>query len=160
VTDKGLHLLRERPRVALWNHVFPAWIEVPLQRFCIVPSVRGGQAPEQNKNEHQSTNNQLQLELQLCRQQRRRGPSLLYCYCIIHKTLMWRFNSRYWGRQAAVVARPALFRRTTATRKYHYRRHQKRQFRTDHSQTTIYQQTNVAQSIQKTALVIVGGKNL
>jgi hypothetical protein len=56
--------LRERPRVALWNHVFvPALTEAPLQRLCFVPSVQDGQVPEQNKNVHKSTNNQLHLQL-------------------------------------------------------------------------------------------------
>jgi hypothetical protein len=31
-------------------------------RLCLVPSVRDGQVPEHHKNEHKSTNNQLQLQ--------------------------------------------------------------------------------------------------
>jgi hypothetical protein len=58
VADEGRHLLRERPRVASWNHVVPALTKVRPQRPCFVPSVRDDQVPEQSKNEHKSTNNQ------------------------------------------------------------------------------------------------------
>jgi hypothetical protein len=76
-----------RIKVGIWGASGHAWLygttlfvpaltEVPLQRLCFVPGVRNGQVPEQNTIEHKSINNQLRLELLLCRHLRRRGPSL------------------------------------------------------------------------------------